>query len=314
MGVAGVANTVVVIAVVVLVLAALVATSVQRVRPNEWLVVARMGSIERSARKGPSIALLLPFLDHGIRISAAPQRIEVKGVPGFTCDGHGVQADVDVRFQVVDPVAFAYAVPTPAAVGVRILARRALAEVVAPLELGDALARTAVEDAFVQMLERQLAIGGARDFAVRLTHIWPATVSDADEQAALVRLGARWARPDPDESGPHTLRGDLAWAVHRVGRMARWEPLVVVAATVGFQFLGLTGVERWSPVSLFAGVVIGVFAAPVTELRSDAGDVVRKAGCRRAVIWGLAVVVWTIATLAVVFGVGLAAGLDKVRV
>lgn len=208
------------------------------------------------------------------------------------------------RLRVVDPVAFAIQVPSPAALGVRHLARAALLRAVAPMELGYGVDRAAVEAAVVPVIEERLARAGTVDDHVRVTRVVQATVNEADERAVLVSLGGRWLRPDPDVSGSHTITGDIGWAMRRVGRMARWELLVVAAATIVVQFVGLRGVTPWSPFSLLVGMSIGIMAAPFAELRGDLGDVFRKAGRRRTMIWVALLAAWTIATLGIAFGPG----------
>jgi hypothetical protein len=94
--------------------------------------------------------------------------------------------------------------------------------------------------------------------------------------------------------------------------MARWEVLVVAAATVGVQLLGMRGLTPWSPTSLFVGLLMGILITPFVELRDDLRDLVRKAGGRRTLIWIVALAAWTIATLGLAFALALAAGLDRV--
>jgi regulator of protease activity HflC (stomatin/prohibitin superfamily) len=189
---------------------ALVAVSVRRVRVNERLGLVRFGRIDASRPRGPGIVLLVPVIDRGVRISLAPQHFEVDGVSATTSDGRGIKVDIDIRLCVVDPVAFTIQVPTPAPLGVRILARGALTRVVEPMILRDALDRTELEAALVPLIEEQFASARTVDVQVHVTRVLEATVNEADERATLVRLGAGWLRPDPDISGPRTFASDVA--------------------------------------------------------------------------------------------------------
>ena len=61
-----------VLAIIVVLLVVLVATSIRVVAANERLVVFRMGRVDPSGVHGPGRTLLLPIIDRAISVSLEP--------------------------------------------------------------------------------------------------------------------------------------------------------------------------------------------------------------------------------------------------
>ena len=302
-----------VLAIIVVLLVVLVATSIRVVAANERLVVFRMGRVDPSGVHGPGRTFLVPIIDRAISVSLEPQHAELDAVPLLTADGRGVSADLDLRYRVVDPLSFAVRVPEPVQAGLRVLTRTAIAPAVGQLALGDALDRAILEAAVVPAIDECLTLAGAPGASARVTRVRTTVVDEAAEQGALIGLGAKWLLPDPDTAGSRTFPGDVAWAARRVGRMARWQAVLVAALAVGVQLIGFAGLPPWSPLSLIFGLFIGVIAVPLVELRSDTGGVYRKSGARRTAIWIAMVALWGAITFGALLLIAIAAGLDRVR-
>lgn len=311
---AAIANALVVVGAVIVVVVALVASSVRRIGPDERLVVYRFGHADTSAMRGPGIIFLVPVIDSGVRVSLLPQHVALDAVPATTSDGRGVGVDLDLRFRVVRPLVFVAEVPWPFAAGLRRQMRFVLAHATTGLSLGDALEGGALEAAALPLIHDLLTRAGAADLHVRVARVRAMTTSEDDERAALVRLGDAFSLPDPDLGHPHTLRGDISWAVRRVAPMARWGIVIVAAVTLAVQVVGLAGLRPWTPISLFYGLFIGSLTVLFSEFRGEAREVYRKAGARRTATWLVVLVVATATTIGLLFLLMFAAGLDRVPV
>lgn len=158
----------------------LVARGVRRVPADERLVLVRAGRFDERSLRGPGLVLLIPFIDRGVRVSLSPQHFALDAVPATSADGCGVLVDLDIRFRVVDPVAFVTNVLPPPA-GLRALARGALQEVLRTAAPGNALFPGDVENQITPLMESGLAMGGVRDIALRVTRVRPGSVEGADE-------------------------------------------------------------------------------------------------------------------------------------
>jgi regulator of protease activity HflC (stomatin/prohibitin superfamily) len=91
-----------------------------------------------------------------------------------------VLIDVEVRFRVVDPIAFVSNVLPPPA-GLRALARAALIKELRSMPPGETLFPGDVEAAISPLMDAALTSGGTREIAVKVTRVRPGSVEDADE-------------------------------------------------------------------------------------------------------------------------------------
>ncbi|SRR5258708_1273888 len=164
----------------IVVVAWIVASGLRKVGPDERLVVVRAGRFDQHSLRGPGLVFVAPIIDRGVRVSLSEQRFALDAVPAQASDGTGVLVDLDIRFRVLDPVAFVSNVLPPPA-GLRALARRALHQALPTTPPGSALFPGDVEAQVAPLMETALAAGGTRDIQINVTRVRPGSVEGADE-------------------------------------------------------------------------------------------------------------------------------------
>ena len=106
---------------------------------------------------------LLPFIDQGVVMSLAPQRLVLEDIPVRSSEGRGVAVDLEIDYRIVDPVAFVTQHITPPEVGLRIALRGLLNHLAGERTYGDVLDRAALEAEARPYVIRNLEQAGARD-------------------------------------------------------------------------------------------------------------------------------------------------------
>ena len=162
---------------------------IQRVGPDERLVVFRFWPSRSITLRGPGRVFLVPVIDRPVLVDLRPQEILSDAVPATTADGRGIAVDVQVNWTVVDPLRWAQDIIAPFPPGLRILIRGRLRAAVGTMAYADAIERGTVEAAVAPVLEALLVKAGAKDVRARILRVQAATISDDQEMARLRQLG-----------------------------------------------------------------------------------------------------------------------------
>jgi hypothetical protein len=283
------------------------ASSIRRVPANEWFVRLRRGRIDARSVRGPARVLQAPLLDRGVRVPVDRQEFALESVPIRAPDGAGLLVDVELAYRVVDPVAFVInLIPPPA--GLRALVRGAAQKLLQDEPGTGTTFPGDLERGIGPIVEGRLAAAGTRDIALKVLRVRPGAVDGADEAEFQVLLRQQHLDGDVDPVEDRTLAGDIRWAIRKVGRMARWEPITVAGMTILFQLIRVPGEEPWTPSSLLFGLAFAVLLAPIVELREQIGTRHPKRGIRRTIFWILGLLVWTALLLVPIILIAAASG------
>ena len=186
---------------VAVVVALAIAMSVRRVKPDERLVVFRLGRTNESLVRGPGWAFLIPILDRPVTVTLRPQHFVIENLPARTADGRDVGVDLDLRLRVQDPLRFVVAIVTPAELGLRGLARATVKRVAAGMSVGDTLTSGRLEEALRPALEGLLAERGCAEIAISVARVRALRVVEEDERVTLAMWKAAGLPPIPDVTG-----------------------------------------------------------------------------------------------------------------
>jgi len=162
---------------------------IERVGPDERLVVFRFWPSRSITLRGPGRALLVPVIDRPVRIDLRPQELVSEAIPATTADGMGIAVDVEFRWTVADPSRWANDVIAPFPVGLRFLTGGRLRAAVSAMAYADALERGTIEAAVAPGIEDTLISAGAKDVRVRILRVRSEMISEEQELARLEQLG-----------------------------------------------------------------------------------------------------------------------------
>ena len=188
------------IAVAVVVVLA-IAMSVRRVKPDDRLVVFRMGRTNESLVLGPGWVFLIPIVDRPVTVTLRPQHFVIENLPARTADERDIGVDLDLRLRIHDPLRFVVAIITPAELGLRGLARTTVKRVAAGMSVGDTLTSGRLEDALRPALEGLLAERGCAEIEISLARVRALRVVEEDERITLAMWKAAGLPPVPDVTG-----------------------------------------------------------------------------------------------------------------
>jgi hypothetical protein len=284
---------------------AFVASRFYRVRADESLVRLHLGEVDPDSVRGPARVFVAPIIDRVRRVSLLPEHEILRDVPPVAPPGMvaewplaAVLIDVDVRYRVVDPPTFvANVLPPPA--GMWAFVRAALTKALENVRPNDELTAMDLDRKIGPHVTALLLQSGATDVSVKVLSAKRGEFVEAqqpDREAFLRRFGVAFENVS---DGPHSLLGDTAWAIRKVGRMMRWQPIVIAFTCLGIQLFRSEG-DAWASSGLFEGLLFGIAASFMIELAAQDGNIFRRAGMRRASLWAGFQLVWTLALFAFV--------------
>lgn len=94
------------IVILVIVLLIIILMGVRTVRPYERGIIERLGKYDRTA--GPGLQIIIPMIDHMIKIDLREQVVDVPPQQVITKDNVAVEVDAVVYYEVTDPVKVIY--------------------------------------------------------------------------------------------------------------------------------------------------------------------------------------------------------------
>ena len=167
--------------IIILVVAAIIASAIRVVREYERVVVFRLGRC--IGAKGPGIVFILPFIDRPVKIDLRERYLEVPHQTCITKDNAPVDIDFLIYYKVIDPIRCVLQVQNfeGAAVGVATTTLRA---VVGDILLDDVLAkREEINNVLRVKLDEVTERWGVKVTTVEIREITP----PRDVQEAMIK-------------------------------------------------------------------------------------------------------------------------------